>query len=291
MTTTSVIRCATLAATMLVVALSPLSAQSPLKLQDVVGFSPKLGDAVPLELRFRDHDGRLVQLGGYFRGQPVLIVPVYYRCPMLCGLELNGLVRCLRAMSLAPGTDFQIVTVSIDPRESPGLAAQKRSTYLAEYGRDSAGSGWQFLTGDQVAVDHLCEAIGFRANYDEPSGQYAHAAGIVVCTPDGRMARFFPGVEFAPRDLRLALVEASNHEIATFADEVQLYCYMYDPTTGRYGLAILALVRAGGVVTLATLVTAVAWMLYQERRKSRSPGIAIPGSPLSPMRKESIPHG
>lgn len=243
-----------------------LFAQNPPRLQDTIGFSPKLGEAVPLDLEFRDHDGQPVQLNEFFGKQPVVLVPVYYRCPMLCGLGLNGLVRCLRGLSLSPGADFQIVTFSIDPRESPALAAQKRSTYLAEYGRESAESGWQFLIGDQAAIDRLCGAIGFRAAYDEQSGQFAHAAGIVICTPEGRIARYFYGVEFAPRDLRLGLVEASRREIATLSDQVQLYCYMYDPTTGRYGLAILALVRAGGVVTLAVLVTAVAWMLYQERR-------------------------
>jgi protein SCO1 len=255
-----------LAVVLFLAAASTLSAQKPLKLQDAVGFSPKLGDSIPLDLEFRDHNGRSVLLKEFFREQPVVIVPVYYRCPMLCGLELNGLVRCLRGLSLSPGADFQIVTVSIDPRESPVLAAQKRSTYLAEYGRDNAASGWQFLTGEQAAIDRLCHAIGFRTAYDPQSGQFAHAAGLVVCTPEGRIARFFPGVEFAPRDLRLGLIEASRREIGTLADQVQLYCYMYDPTTGRYGLAILALVRAGGIVTLLALVTAVAWMLFQERR-------------------------
>jgi protein SCO1 len=270
---------AALTVALLLAATVTLSAQNPPRFQDTIGFSPKLGDPLPLDLEFRDHEGRAVRLNGFFGQQPVILVPVYYRCPMLCGLELNGLVRCLRGLPLSPGTDFQIVTFSIDPRESSALAAQKRSTYLAEYGRDRGASGWQFLTGDQAAIDRLCEAIGFRAAYDQPSGQFAHAAGIVICTPDGRIARYFYGVEFAPRDLRLGLVEASRREIATLADQVQLFCYMYDPTTGRYGLAILALVRAGGVVTLLSLVTAIAWMLYRERR----------GGPA--VQREAVRHG
>jgi protein SCO1/2 len=252
------------------VATSTLLAQTPLRLQDQAGFTPPLGAAVPLDLEFCNHQGELVRLNRFFGKQPVVLVPVYYRCPMLCGLELNGLVRCLRGMSLSPGSDFQIVTFSIDPRESPTLAAQKRATYLAEYGRESAAAGWQFLTGDQAAIDELCRAIGFRATYDERSQQFAHAAGLVVCTPDGRIARYLSGVEFAPRDLRLAVVEASRREIATWSDQVQLFCYMYDPTTGQYGLAILALVRAGGIATLATLLTGIVWMLRQERRRNQA---------------------
>jgi protein SCO1/2 len=264
-------------AIVLVIAQSIVFAQAARRIPDDIGFSPQLGASIPLDLEFRDHHGRRVRLEQFFRDQPVIVVPVYYRCPMLCGLELNGLVRCLRAMSISPGSEFQIVTVSIDPRETPALAAQKRATYLAEYGREQSlskngtrsvptNNGWHFLTGEQTAIERLCEAIGFRTAYDEQSGQYAHAAGIVVCTPEGKIARYFYGVEFLPRDLRLGLLEASRKEIATFADQVQLYCYMYDPTTGKYGLAILALVRAGGVMTVAVLVTAVVLMLYRERR-------------------------
>lgn len=248
-----------------ILSVSTVSAQ-PGKLPDRIGFSPPMGDRVPLDAAFRDHNGKSVTLGDYFEGQPVVVMPVYYRCPMLCGLELNGLVRCLRGMQKLPGRDFQIVTFSIDHEEGPELAAKKRNTYLAELDKEEAAAGWHFLTGDEGDIQRVCQAIGFRAERDERTGQYAHAAGFVVCTPEGQIARAMYGVEFQPRDLNLALVEASRGKIATLADQIQLYCYMYDPTTGKYGVAILALVRAAGLVTALALFGSVAWMLHRERR-------------------------
>lgn len=233
------------------------------------GFTQKLNAALPLETTFRDHTGRSVELREYFGTQPVVVMPVYYRCPMLCGLELNGLVRCLRAMKLAPGEDFQIVTFSIDPREEAKLAARKRANILAQYGRESAAAGWHFLTGRQQAIDRLCDAIGFQATFNKKTGQYAHAAGIAVCTPTGRVARYFFGVEFIPRDLRLGLVEASQNKIGTVTDRVLLYCYLYDPTRGKYGLAILRLIRAGGLLTVGMLVGGVGWMIRKDRLRQR----------------------
>lgn len=232
-----------------------------------VGFDQKLNARLPLDVMLRDENGEKIRLRQYFQGKPVVLMPVYYQCPMLCGLELNGLVRCLRAMELTAGKDFQIVTFSIDPREKPALAKQKRKRYLTRYGREGAESGWHFLTGDQQSITTLCDAIGFRAKYNAETGQYAHAAGIVVCTPDGRIARYFFGVEFVPRDLRLGLVEASNNEIGSLADQVLLFCYLYDPTRGKYGLAILNLIRAGGLLTLMVLSGGICWMLRREKKQ------------------------
>jgi protein SCO1/2 len=231
-----------------------------------VGVSPRMGERLPMEVMVHDSDGRKLALRECFRGRPVIITPVYYRCPMLCGLELNGLVRSLRGMSEDAGDEFDIVTFSIDPREETELAARKKTAYLAQYGRDIDVNGWRFLTAEQETIDPLCEAIGFHATYNPATGQYAHAAAIVVATPDGVISRYFYGVEFAPRDLRLAVVEASQGKVGTLTDHVLLYCYAYDPTTGRYGLAIHNLVRAAGALTVVVMAVAISWMLWRERR-------------------------
>ena len=188
---------------------------------------------------------------------------------MLCGLELTGLVRSLRTLTLSAGTDFDIVTFSIDPAETADVAAAKKATYLKRYGRKDAEGGWHFLTGDAASIHALCEAVGFNATRDEQTGQFAHAAAIMICTPDGRVSRYLYGVEFAPRDLRLALVEASNGQTGTVTDRVLLFCYQYDPTHGKYGVAILNVVRGGGVLTVLVLGTSIAVMLRRERRTRR----------------------
>jgi protein SCO1/2 len=188
---------------------------------------------------------------------------------MLCGLELNGLVRCLRGLRMSTGMiaeqDFEIVTFSIDHRENSHLAGQKRKQYLAAYDAPAAEKGWHFLTGSEDQVQRLCESIGFKSKYDEATGQYAHAAGIVVCTPDGMISRYLYGVEFAPRDLRLSVLESSKGEIGSLAEHVLMFCYRYDPTQGTYGLAILNILRAGGVLTVMLLAGSIFWMLRRER--------------------------
>ena len=247
-----------------------ISAQQISTPEGEVTIDQRLDTSLPLDLEFRNASGEAVRLGDYFdNDQPVIVTPVYYRCPMLCGLELNGLVRCLRAMELSAGTDFQIVTFSIDPTETPSLAAQKKKSMLSTYARPGADEGWHFLTGDERNVRALCDALGFKTVYDEETGQYAHAAGIMVATPEGRLARYFYGVEFPPGDLRLALVEASENRIGGLADQVILYCYLYDPTTGKYGLAIMNLVRVGGILTFAALAIFITRMLWRERAASR----------------------
>jgi len=250
-------------------ALASIAMAQDMRWKQNVGFNQKIGAALPLDVKFRDEQGKTVRLGDYFGDKPVILTPVYYRCPMLCGLELKGLLRCLRAMKLTAGEDFRIVTFSIDPREKPPLAAKKRKHYLTQYGRDAAEQGWHFLTGDEEAIKTLCDAIGFRAKFNEETGQYAHAAGIVVCTPEGRVARHFFGVEVLPRDLRLGVVEASRNEIGTVTDQVLLFCYLYDPTRGKYGLAILNLIRAGGLLTVIVLSGGICWMLRSEQRRNQ----------------------
>jgi len=237
--------------------------------QNEIGFDQHLGKSVPMELTFTDHNGATVQLKDYFGKKPVVLMPVYYKCPMLCGLELNGMVRCLRGLRLSTGMmanqDFEILTYSIDPNETPGLAANKRKQYLAQYNCPEANDGWHFLTGNEESIQKLNQVIGFRTKYDEITGQYAHAAGFVVCTPDGLLSRYLFGVEFAPRDLRLAVVESSAGKIGSLTEHILLFCFRYDPSTGKYGVAIMNLLRAGGVLTVLILGTAITLMLRRDK--------------------------
>jgi len=238
----------------------------PPALQDV-GFDQKLGDQVPLDLVFRDETGREVTLGDYFDSRPVVLSLVYYKCPMLCTLVLDGLTSSLKALSLVPGREFEIVTVSFDPRESPELALAKKEAYLARYGRPEAGEGWHFLTGEEESIRRLAAAVGFRYAYDPELDQFAHASGILVLTPESRIARVLFGIEYAPRDLKLSLVEASQGKIGTLVDQLLLFCFHYDPATGKYGAMVLNLVRAGGAVTVLGGGLAILGMLRRERRR------------------------
>jgi len=238
--------------------------EKPAVLRDV-GYDQRLGDSVPLDLTFRDEAGRPVTLRSLFRGRAVVLSLVYYECPMLCTLTLNGLGSALSVLTFDVGKDFDVVTVSFEPKETPALAAAKKKTYLARYRRPGAEEGWHFLTGDAPAVAALTSAVGFRYAWDAETRQYAHPAGLVVLTPDGRIARYMYGVEYAPRDLRLALVEASQRRIGNPVDTVLLYCYRYDPTRGRYAASVLRLVRLGGVVTVLGLAAFVMISLRRER--------------------------
>lgn len=262
---------------------SPAVADGPSPPLESVGVSPQIGEQVPGTIVLRDASGQRVALKDCFGERPVLLTPVYYECPMLCGLELNGLLRCLRAMDLTAGRDFDVVTFSFDPRETPELAAQKQAEFLRQYGRDIPEHGWRFFTGDAATVARLCDTIGFRTRFDPETGEYAHAASLMVVTPSGRISRYFYGVEFAPRDLRLALVEASAGELGTVTDQVLLYCYAWDPTTGRYGLAIMNVIRAGGVLTVTLMAAGIVWLLRNERRAA-SAGSGR-GGPLSSRRE------
>jgi protein SCO1/2 len=219
-----------------------------------VGIDQNLNAQLPLDLTFRDELGRTVPLSTYFRsGKPVLLAPVYYRCPMLCTQILNGLASSLKAVSFNPGQEFEVVAFSFDPKDTVELAAAKKETYLHRYDRPNTANGWHFLTGDAPNIKALMDAVGFHYKYDPATDQYAHASGVMIVTPDGRLSKYFYGVEYAPRDIRLGLVEASLNKIGTPVDQILLFCYHYDPSTGKYGAVAVNTMRiaAGGFVLLA----------------------------------------
>jgi len=231
----------------------PVSTGLPKALQNV-GIDQKLNEQVPLDAVFKDEQGREVRLGQFFKGKPVVLSLVYYACPMLCNQVLNGTLGSLRQISFNIGEQFEVVTVSFDPRETPELAAAKKRTYVQAYNRPGAEASWHFLTGDEANIKRLTEAVGFRYIWDEQTKQFAHASGIMVLTPEGRLARYFYGIEYPPKDLRLGLVEASQNKIGTPVDALMLYCYHYDPATGKYGAVVMNIVRLAGGVTLVLIV-------------------------------------
>jgi protein SCO1 len=215
-----------------------------------VAIDQKLDASIPLSLTFRDEHGSAVELGRYFTGKPVILTLVYYNCPMLCTQVLNGLDRSMKLMTLDLGKDYNVVTVSIDPTERPVLAEAKQALYAGMYGRPGALAGWHFLTGDEPQIRTLANAVGFRYAYDPDSKQYAHASAIMVLTPEGKISRYFYGVTYPERDLRLGLVQASEGKIGTPVDQILLFCYHYDPHTGKYGLLISRLIEISGLLTV-----------------------------------------
>ena len=234
-----------------------------------VGIDQKLNEQLPLDLVLKNENGESVKLGDYFGKKPVVLSLVYYQCPMLCNQMLNGMVTAFRVMSFVPGKEFEVVTISFDPRETPELAAAKKKTYvdyLPEYKRASAAAGWHFLTADEASIARITSAVGFRYHWDDATNQFAHASGIYVATPQGKLARYFYGIEYAPRDLRLGLIEAAENKIGSPVDQLLLYCYHYDPATGKYGAAVMNMMRAGGVITLLALAV----LLLALRRRSRA---------------------
>ena len=231
-------------------------AKAPVRpaLLDEIGIDQKLGDKLPLELTFKDESGRTVTLRDYFgHGKPVLLNFVYYECPMLCGEVLNGVSAALKVLKFAPGKEFEVVTVSIDPRETPTLAAAKKETYMARLGREGAEKGWHFLTGEEENIKALTDAAGFHYVWDPKMQQYAHAAGIMLVTPEGKLAQYYYGVEYSARDMRLGIIEASKERIGNLADKILLYCYHYDPQTGKYGAIVSNIMRLGGATTVVVL--------------------------------------
>ncbi len=219
-----------------------------------VGIDQKLNAQVPLGATFRDEFGHPVKLGDYFnQGKPVVLSLVYYDCPMLCTEVLNSLSSTLRLLTLEMGKDYEVVTVSFDPKETPELAAAKKKAYLQRYGRPGGENGWHFLVGDEQNIHALTDAVGFHYQWDARQQQYAHATGIMVLTPQGRLAQYYYGVEYSPKDLRLGLVEASQKKIGNAVDELLLYCYHYDPTTGKYGAVVTNVLRLAGIVTIFVL--------------------------------------
>jgi protein SCO1/2 len=219
-----------------------------------VGIDQLLGEQVPLDLQFRNESGQTVKLGDYFHsGRPVIVNLVYYQCPMLCGEVLQGMSAAAKVLKFTPGKEYEIVTVSIDPREGPDLATAKKQSVMERLGRPGAEKGWQFLVGDQSNIDALAKSIGWHYQYDPKTNQFAHAAGVVLVTPEGKIAQYYYGVEYSARDLRLGIVEASQNKVGSLADQILLYCYHYDPRTGKYGAVVTNIVRLGGVLTVFIL--------------------------------------
>jgi protein SCO1 len=234
-----------------------------------VGIEQKLDAQVPLDTAFRDESGRTVPLSRYFRGKPVLLALVYYRCPMLCTQILNGVESSLKAVSLNPGRDFEVVSVSFDPKDSAETAAGKRKMILQRYARPDTANGWHFLTGDEPSIRALTSAVGFHYRFDPATGQFAHASGIMILTPAGRISRYFYGVEYAPRDVRLGLVEASASRIGSPVDQILLFCFHYDPATGRYGAVAMNLVRFAGALFAVVGAAFLFLVLRRDFRRDR----------------------
>lgn len=217
-----------------------------------IGITQKMNAQVPVGVPFYDETGRTVTLGQYL-GKPVILALVYYQCPSLCNLVLNGIVRSARLINMTAGNEFDVVAVSFDPRETPEMAAAKKKTYVEEYGRAGSENGWHFLTGPEASSKMLADAVGFRYSYDSLSNQYAHASGIMILTPQGRVSRYFYGVEYPARDVRLGLTEASDGQISSPVAQVLLFCFHYDPTRGKYGLVVMNVLRVAGIITIVCL--------------------------------------
>jgi protein SCO1/2 len=246
-----------------------------------VGIDQRLGEQVPLELSFRNDAGRTVQLKDLVRDRPAILMLVYYECPMLCTMSLNDLTAALRMVPFTPGKEFDIITVSFDPREQPALAAAKKQSYLHQYKRPEAATGWHFLVGDEQPIRQLTQAVGFRYTWDDATQQFAHASGFMILTPEGKLARYFYGHAYAPSDLRLSLVEASQGRIGSPADVVLLYCFHYDPARGKYSLAIMNILRALGTLTVIVLVGYIARSVIRERRAAAATTTAAEAEALS----------
>jgi protein SCO1/2 len=228
----------------------------PTALRDVK-IEQKLNQQLPLDLTFRDETGQSVKLGQYFGQRPVVLSLVYYDCPMLCTQVLNGMLESVRVLPFQLGKEYDVVTISFDPRETPELAQSKKKIYVGYLpGRmqANANAGWHFLTGDAESIRQITDAVGFRYHYDESTKQFAHASGIMIATPQGKLSRYYYGISYSARDMRLGLIESSENKIGTAADELLLYCYHYDPTKGKYGAAVMNIVRAGGIATLLVIV-------------------------------------
>jgi len=274
-------RCAAAWGVLLAAGLRPGAAQPadyrPRSLEGV-GITEHRDAQIPPDLAFVDESGRKVTLADYFDGdRPVILTLNYYRCPMLCTLQLNGLIEALKELNWTPGEQFEIVTVSIDPVETPTLAKAKKQSYLSEYGRPAAAKGWHFLTGRQKEIRHLAAVCGFDYKWNEDRREWMHAAALFVCTPDGRLSRYLYGVQFEPQTLRLSLVEASSGKIGSPLDQIILYCLHYDAGAGRYSLAALNLMRAGGAVTVVLVGTLLAVFWRRESRRRRPPAGEEPG--------------
>lgn len=252
----------------------PASQVDAASLKDI-GIEQHLNEQVPLDLQFKDEDGNTVKLGDYFKkGRPVILTLVYYQCPMLCSEVLSGLGSAMQVMKFTAGNEYEVVTVSIDPRDTPEVAKGKQASYLKEYNRPGAENGWHFLTGEPENVAKLAKSVGWKYRWDPKVNQFIHAAGIMIVTPQGRLAQYYYGIEYAPKDLRLGLVEASQDKIGNLVDQLQLYCYHYDPHTGKYGAVITNMLRIGGAATILLLGGFIVLMFRRDVHAGRHGGQA-----------------
>lgn len=250
---------------------------APNEVINKIGVDQKLEAQINPDLKFTNEKGETVRIGDYFGKRPLILSLVYYECPGLCTMTLNGIVTSLRPLSFTPGKEYDVLTISFDPRETSKLAAAKKQRYIKDFLRPNAAgnhdpatteSGWHFLTGDEANVAELCKTVGFRYAFDEKTKQYAHASAIMVLTPKGKVSRYFYGLEYSTKDIRLGLVEATDEKIGTLTDAMTLYCYMYDPASGKYSLAITRIVKIGGALTILSLGSFLAVMIRRERRFS-----------------------
>ena len=254
--------------------------QTPI-LRDV-GIDQKLNVQVPADLPFRDESGRDVKLGDYFGKRPMILALVYYKCPGLCTMVLNDITRAMNSMRATCGQQFDILTVSFDPHETPDLALEKKQQYLRAYQRSSAKAGWHFLTGDAPAITTLTKTVGFRYSWDPKYQQYAHASGIIVLTPEGKTSRYFFGIDYAPADLELALAEAGQGKSVSVTDRILLYCFHYDPSTGKYSLVITRVVQAGGIITVLVVVGMILLLSRAGPKKAEPGAFPMSGGPNPP---------
>ncbi|MGZ5472943.1 MAG: SCO family protein [Thermoanaerobaculia bacterium] len=244
----------------------PLFAQQNPAAPPEITIAQKLNTRIPLDLQFRDERGKVVRLREYFNnGRPVLLNFVYYRCPMLCPMVLEGTAQSLTHLKFNIGKEFDVITVSIDPRDKAADALRLKDKYIRHYGRLDSASGWHFLTAHDTAIKTLADSVGFQYQYDSRTDQFAHGAALLVLTPDGRTSRYFYGFEYKPRDLRMAIVEASEGKVGSMTDQLLLLCFHYDPVTGKYSRNAMMVARAGGVATLLGLGGFIGWLFRRER--------------------------
>ena len=234
-----------------------------------IGIEQRLNAQIPLDTMFRDESGASVQLRSFFGSKPVLLLPVYYRCPMLCSQILSGVVAGLRPLSLKPGRDFDVVAISFDPADTPAEAALKRTQYSHSYSSRAGVNGWHFLVGSQAAITPVMQAIGFHYRWDPVHKMFIHASGVMIATPEGRVARYLYGVEYEPKDLKLSLVEASHNRIGSAVDQILLFCYHYDPKTGKYGAVVLGSLKIGAIFILIAMSVGLFFLWRRDLRKYR----------------------
>ena len=243
----------------------------PSALSDV-GIEQKLGEQIPLDAEFKDENGKLIKLSELFGKRPVILAMVYYECPMLCNEVLNGLTGSLKGINFDAGKDFDVIAISFDARENdkPDLAKNKKESYVGRYSRPGTENGWHFLTGTQAEIDKVTKAVGYKYKFDEATNQFAHAGGVMIATPDGKLSRYFYGIDYAPKDLKFGIMESSQEKIGNPAEQLLLYCFHYNPATGKYGLAILEIIRVVGVLTLLGLGGMIFYFRRYNKQKDLS---------------------